>query len=237
MGARGLATRVVVPDAWGTPIGSPLFHAGRGLARLLAATCLRLRVNGIEHVPLDGGILVVSNHLSIADPPLVAAIMPRPVAFMGKAELFRNPFLGFLFRQWGVFPVRRGEVDVGAVRTALALLKDGAAVVVFPEGTRRPDRLSEALPGIGYFAARSECLVVPVGVTGTEVIRSPLSLRLRPQVNVNVGPAFIVPKGSSDEGATIIMQNIAALLPKERRGHYDASDPAAGPAEPASGRS
>jgi 1-acyl-sn-glycerol-3-phosphate acyltransferase len=208
-------------------IGSPLYWVSRWLVEALVRRFLRLEVDGIENFPRSGGVLVVSNHVSIADPPLLALVAPRPVSFMGKTELFRNRFRSWLFRSWGVFPVRRGEIDVGAVRTALHLLHEGTPVVIFPEGTRRPTELGEGLPGIGYFAARSACPVLPVGIVGTEGIRHLLDIRHRSHINVRFGKTFMVPKGSAEAGAELIMQNIAALLPPERRGRYDSTDPAA----------
>jgi 1-acyl-sn-glycerol-3-phosphate acyltransferase len=193
----------------------------RALVRLLTVTLMRFRVEGVENFPAQDGVLIVSNHQSVADPPLIAAVTPRPVTFMGKTELFRNRIFGMIFRSWGVFPVRRGEMDIGAVRMALSLLREGTTVVIFPEGTRHREGLGEALPGIGYFGARAGCPVVPVGITGTEVIHSIWSLRHRPRVTVRFGPAFMVPKGGAEAGAELMMREIAALLPPERRGRYD----------------
>lgn len=202
-------------------VGSWSYWFNRALVRLLASIFIRLKVEGVENFPAQDGALIVSNHLSVADPPLIAAVIPRPVTFMGKTELFRNPVLGAIFRSWGVFPVRRGEVDIGAVRMALGLLREGTTVVIFPEGTRQRQGLGEALPGIGYFAARANCPVVPVGIVGTEVIRNLGSLLRFPTVTVRFGPAFTVPRGSAEAGAELMMQRIAALLPPERRGRYD----------------
>ena len=202
-------------------VGSRSYWINRSIVRFLVARFLRLTVEGREHIPRNGGLLIVSNHLSIADPPLLATISPRPVTFMGKRELFRNPILGRIFTSWGVFPVRRGEVDIGAVRMALGLLKSGAAIVLFPEGTRHREGLGEALPGVGYFAARSGCSVLPVGIVGTESIRNFLDIRFGPTVTVRFGEPFVVPKSSAGGGADLIMRHIAALLPKARRGRYD----------------
>lgn len=203
-------------------VGSRSYWFHRRIVQFLVARFLHLTVQGTEHIPPNGGLLIVSNHLSIADPPLLVTICPRPVTFMGKIELFKNPLLGRIFTSWGVFPVRRGQVDIGAVRMALGLLKSGAAVVLFPEGTRRRQGLGEALPGVGYFAARSGCPVLPMGIVGTQSINDLLDIRHRPTVNVRFGETFMVPKSSPELGADLIMHNIAALLPKERRGRYDA---------------
>lgn len=204
------------------------YWISRALGQLVARVFLRLTVAGAEHVPGQGGALVVANHLSVADPPLLVAICSRPLAFMGKSELFHSPLRAAIFRGWRVFPVRRGEVDVAAVRAALGFLRRGEVVVVFPEGTRRPKGLGAALPGIGYFAVRSGCPVVPVGIEGTQVIKNLWSLRFRPRVRVTFGEPFVVPGGDAEVGATLIMRGIAALLPKERRGQYAVTDTSRG---------
>lgn len=202
-----------------------LYWSCRAGVQLLARLFLRLTVTGAEHLPHEGGVLIVANHLSVADPPILAAISARPLSFMGKTELFRYRITSALFRRWRVFPVRRGEVDIGAVRFALGLLGSGEALVVFPEGTRRPKGLGEPLPGIGYLAARSGCPVVPVGIDGTEVIGSFWSLLRRPTVRIKFGERFLVPRGSAEMGADLIMRNIAALLPEARRGRYAGTEP------------
>ncbi len=201
-------------------VGTRFFWVHRKIVQFLIARFLRLRVEGLEHLPEQGGVLIVSNHLSIADPPLLATISRRPVTFMAKAELFGNPIMAMIFRAWGVFPVRRGQVDVGAVRMALSLLRDGQVLVVFPEGTRHREGLGEALPGIGYLASRSGCLVVPVGIVGTESINSLLDVRHGGAVTVSFGKPFIFDKLEAESGADTIMQNIAALLPADRRGRH-----------------
>jgi len=93
-----------------------------------------VRVRGKYRVPQKGGLLILSNHLSDLDPIVVQVVCPRPVHFMAKSELFEMRILGRLLRGFGSFPVKRGEPDRGALKTAAQLLKDGDAVVVFPEG-------------------------------------------------------------------------------------------------------
>lgn len=197
-----------------------LYRIASRLVWILSRLFLDLRVEGTQHVPLAGGLLVVSNHASNTDPPLVASTCPRPLIFMGKTELFRNPLAGALLRAWHVFPVRRGEVDVAAVRLALSLLKEGSALVIFPEGTRHPEGLGRATPGIGYLAGRSACPVLPVAIAGSAQIRGFMSLLRRPQVRVRFGKPFTIETGNSEEAAELIMRSIAELLPPDQRGHY-----------------
>jgi 1-acyl-sn-glycerol-3-phosphate acyltransferase len=170
--------------------------------------------------------LVVSNHVSVADPLIIVGSCPRPLAFMAKEELFRGWYARLAARlTGGAFPVRRGQNDVRAVRVALELIRGGSAVMLFPEGTRHPEGLGPALPGISYLATRSECPVLPVAVVGSEAVRRVTHLMARPSIEVRFGEPFVVTErdGDAPSIAGQIMQHIAALLPPDRRGVYGSS--------------
>ena len=94
-------------------------------------------VQGAENVPKEGAVLCVSNHTSYLDPVAIGNVSPRRVVFMGKAELFHNRILNWLLRGVDGFPVKRGEADMTAFKTALGFLKAGRLVCIFPEGTRQ----------------------------------------------------------------------------------------------------
>lgn len=126
------------------------------------------RVLGAERVPLEGAVIVAPVHVSTLDPPAVACGLPRMLAFMAKAELFRVPVFGPLIRSLGAFPVRRGEGDTEAIRMTLKLLGEGRAVLVFPEGTRGDgQRMLPVNRGVAMLAKRSGAMVLPVGLAGT----------------------------------------------------------------------
>jgi 1-acyl-sn-glycerol-3-phosphate acyltransferase len=119
-------------------------------------------------VPESGAVLIAANHSSYLDPPLVGGSAARPVHFLAKAELFDVPFLGWLIRGLNSHPIRRGASDPGAIRTAVKILADGHALLVFPEGTRGPEgALREPKGGVGMLAALSGAPVVPVYVQGS----------------------------------------------------------------------
>jgi 1-acyl-sn-glycerol-3-phosphate acyltransferase len=186
---------------------------------LLTRSC----VVGRDHVPRGGGMLVVSNHASNADPVILMAVIPRPVAFMAKEELFRPRLVRTILRLWrGAFPVRRGQVDISALREALGLIRDGFPVVLFPEGTRTSGGLGRAHPGVAYLATRARCPVLPVAIVGSEAMQSVWNLRRRPRFAVRIGEPFVVPDHTAEPSAVLdlIMGRIAELLPEERRGVY-----------------
>lgn len=194
------------------------------LFRLLA----RLKVRGLENVPGEGPLLVVANHLSLADPPLLGVSLGRRVNFMAKRELFRWPAIRYLLGKLGAFPVYRGRLDLGAMRRVYQLLGDGAALVVFPEGKRsRSGELRSALPGAAQIAVRTKVLILPVAIYGTEALERPLGLLSRPEVTVNIGRPFYLPpvngrvsRRELGHFTTLIMAGVAALLPPSYRGEY-----------------
>lgn len=201
--------------------GSLLYRLVRWFTLLVAFLFTHVRVVGREHVPGSGGLLVVSNHLSHADPVILMAFAPRPLVFMAKEELFRPRYTRWFLTWWGgAFAVRRGQRDIRAVRDALDLMRAGVAVVVFPEGTRRPEGLGAPQAGVGYLAARAGCPVLPVAIVGSEHVNL-WSLRKRPAFEVRFGEPFTV-EGSraSEDLADVVMERIAALLPPKRRGVY-----------------
>ena len=125
----------------------------------------RGRTLGNGHVPMDGPLVVVANHGSHLDPPLLGHALGRPVAFMAKAELFSIPFLGRVIRACGAYPVKRGASDREAIRTATARLQEGWAIGVFLDGTRQENgRVNQPMPGAALLAARSGAALLPVAI-------------------------------------------------------------------------
>lgn len=128
----------------------------------------RLQGHGYQHVPRSGPVLLVANHSSVLDPPLVGGMAPRRVSFLAKAELFDIPLFGRLIRGLNAHPVRREGADPAALRTALRLLERGEILLVFPEGTRGEEGVLRAgKPGAGMLAVLSGAPVVPVYIRGS----------------------------------------------------------------------
>lgn len=128
----------------------------------------RLEAQGRQHVPRTGPVLLVANHSSVLDPPLIGGMTPRPVTFLAKAELFRIPLFGRFLRALNANPVRRDGGDPAALRLALRILEKEGTLLVFPEGTRGVEgTLRPGKPGAGMLAAMSRAAVVPVYVRGS----------------------------------------------------------------------
>ena len=141
-------------------------------ARLFASGCFGLLtgwdVRGRQHIPREGGLLVASNHISFWDPPMVGSALPREVHFLAKEELFRTPGLGWLIRSLNSIPIRRGVADLSGLARALEVLRQGEALLMFPEGSRMRDgELHPSRPGVGMMAVQADVPIVPCYISGS----------------------------------------------------------------------
>jgi 1-acyl-sn-glycerol-3-phosphate acyltransferase len=199
----------------------------RSLVWLCVLVWSRREVLGLENVPRKGPAILASNHLSLADPPLLAALVSRRLVYMAKKELWSTPIIGPLYGLAGFIPVRRFEADVGALRRAEKVLREGHVLVMFPEGHRSGHPgLGKGHPGTAIVALRSGAPIVPVGVSGTETVSLPRCFLRRTRVRIAFGQPFTLPRGQrlttelAEEGTELIMKRIAALLPEAYRGMY-----------------
>ncbi len=136
----------------------------RGLARLYFG----LRVEGAQHVPLTGGLLLAANHASYLDIPLLGCGVHRRLWYMGRRDLFPVPGLKWLFRGLGWIPIRPDRLDRQGFHAAIELIRNGKAVVIYPEGGRTvTGKLRHGKPGLGIIVAQTQCAVVPVHIDGT----------------------------------------------------------------------
>jgi 1-acyl-sn-glycerol-3-phosphate acyltransferase len=137
--------------------------AVRGLCRVYFG----LELHGIEHIPLDGPLLIVPNHQTYADPPLVTIPIRRPVFYMAWSRLFTIPFFAGFIRRLRAFPVDIDRSDGQAVRAAVRLLRAGEALMIFPEGGRTPDGALQPFKlGAFRMAVTHRAPVLPVTIVG-----------------------------------------------------------------------
>jgi 1-acyl-sn-glycerol-3-phosphate acyltransferase len=169
---------------------SPMFHA-----------YFRGRIYGAENVPQKGPLIVVSNHASDFDPPIVSCCVQRPVAYMAKEELFRVPVLKQAITLYGAYPVKRGTADRAAIRAAMNCLQQGWAVGVFLQGTRTPDaRISAPKLGAALIAAKAKVPLLPVSLWGTQkIVQKGSAVPRRVPVTVRIGELIETPQ-STDRG-------------------------------------
>jgi len=137
------------------------------LVKCVTHLLFRIKVHGKENFPAEGAVIVAINHKSFWDAPLVAAELPRELAFMAKKELFKVPVVGAIIKWAGAFPVSRGTGDLGAIKAALSALKAGKAMAIFPEGTRvKGDQAHSAKAGVALIAEKTGAPIVPVAIRG-----------------------------------------------------------------------
>ena len=158
----------------------PLYRWGHRLTNLFCKTMGHLEVQGVHHIPKEGGVLFVSNHVSFLDPVIVGSAANREIHFMARSTAFDIPGLGKLISMYNAYPVNRGAPDLGALRKTISLLKDGNAVLMFPEGTRSVDgTLGKARDGACFIADRAGVPTIPVFHSGAERMLPRSSRRLR----------------------------------------------------------
>lgn len=181
---------------------------------------MEMRVSGLEHLPPRGAAIVACNHLVTFDVFPLQLALPRMIFYMGKAELFQNPLIHWLFRQLGGFPVYRGERDTWALERAKRVLEAGEIVAMFPEGTRSRGRgLAAARPGAAKLALEANCPLIIVSIDGVQNLFK--TLPRRALVKVTIAPPVYPQPGESPLALTDrMMFMMAANLPHELRGVY-----------------
>lgn len=203
-----------------------------GLIRVVAKVCLNLRTEGLDRIPRKGPGIILSNHTTNIEGPLLYVLLqPRPATGLGKIELWENPFTRFFVTAWGLIPLRRIGMDRQALDQAYRALRDGMYLGVAPEGTRsKTGALSQGLPGAAMIAAGSGAPVYPVVHWGLTDLGSNLRRGKRSTVVFRMGRPFRVQLPSSQPGRGAgksrrrmvdeMMYQLAAALPPQYRGIY-----------------
>jgi len=207
---------------------SLLFWAVNATIKTLIRVCCRVHDEALQHVPHRGPLIVIANHVSFLETPLLYThLLPRPMTAFSKAELWDKAWSRFLFDLWGAIPVRRGEADLSAMRAGLERLQAGYIVALAPEGTRsRNGRLQRAHPGVVSIALRSGAPILPLAHWGGEKLVANLRRLRRTDFYIALGEPFTVDAPAPVTRAVRqhivdeMMYRIAALLPPEYRGYY-----------------
>jgi 1-acyl-sn-glycerol-3-phosphate acyltransferase len=199
--------------------------------RLLFNTLSHVEVSGLENIPVGQPYLMVFNHVSLYEAPILVSHWPESLEVLGAKDVWERPGQNLLANAYGGIPIYRGEVDRTAMYKMLAVLQSGRPLLIAPEGTRsHKPGMQAGKPGIAFVYEKLHVPFVPVGMIGTTEDFLPNLLHFRkPTVKMVIGPAFMLP---TDLGAELkrseayqvqvdyVMRKIAALLPEEYRGMY-----------------
>ena len=221
-----------MPETYHVPFRYRLSRpALKAVFRLIFHILGRVKVTGMENVPYGKPYVVAMNHISIYDPPLIAAFWPEVLEIIGASDVFYKPGQGQLLKLYGVMPVHRGEYDRAVLQRVVSMIRAGYPLLIAPEGGRsHVPALRRAYPGIAYIIEGTGAPVVPVGLVGTTEDFWQRSKRgERPHLEIRIGTPITLPsiseKGAArrearQRNADLVMQHLAGLLPEEYRGVY-----------------
>jgi 1-acyl-sn-glycerol-3-phosphate acyltransferase len=199
----------------------------RGIFRVLG----RVKIVGTENIPYGRPYVVAMNHVSIFDPPFVAAFWPEGLEIIGAEDVFAKPGQGQLLKLYGVIPVHRGDYDRALLTRIIRIIKSGFPLLIAPEGGRsHVTAMQRAKPGIAYIIERTGVPVLPVALIGTtEDYWQRAKRGGRPLLEMRIGRPIHLPEITSrgtekhqarQKNADLVMSYLAGLLPQEYRGVY-----------------
>ena len=201
---------------------SPLYWVSHFGVWLFLKLKYRMKITGEKNIPRTGGAVIVANHCSYLDPPVMCAVSAsRIVRFMARDTLFSSAFAKWYFNGVRVIALDRTRGDLGALKRAIATLKEGKVIGLFPEGTRSRDgQMHDAKGGIGFLVAKGDVPVVPLHITGTFQAFPKGSSKFRPsRVTARIGKpitpeeirAAMPVKGDYEAVGALIMRRIREL--------------------------
>jgi len=203
----------------------------RGFFRQVFHALFHIEINGLENIPKGKAYIISHNHVSLFEPPLIAAFWPEHIEAIAGADVFHRPGQKFFVRAYRAIPIRRGEYDRKVIDVMMNVLGSGRPLMIAPEGGRSHETaLRRAQAGVAYIVDRAKVPVLPVGISGTTDDALSRALRGgRPHLRMNIGDAFSPPaiegrgdvrRESRQRNADLVMEQIAALIPEEYRGVY-----------------
>ena len=161
---------------------------------------------GIENIPQKNAFIMVSNHGSLLDPPLLGHALGRNISFMAKAELFKIPLLGFIIKACGAYPVKRGIVDKNTIKTACKKLSNDNCIGIFIDGTRQKNgRVNRPKQGAALLAFKNQKLLLPVAIVNSHrLIRFKFFFPLFSKIVIKVGKPVQPPQSSSRDDLNVV---------------------------------
>lgn len=139
----------------------------KGIASVLLRILYRVEIQHTASIPNRGPLIVCSNHIHNFDPVVMAMGVKREIRFMAKAEMFTWPIIGYIAKQGGAFPVKRGSADIQAIKQSLQILKAGEVLGIFPEGTRsKTGEMKELFQGVAMLAEKTDATILPTAIVG-----------------------------------------------------------------------
>ncbi|MCH7225558.1 lysophospholipid acyltransferase family protein [Haloferula sp. A504] len=178
-----------------------IYWSGWLIFRSAFRSLFGLRVRGAENLIEDGPVLVVANHQSFLDPPLIGTLYGSEMHFLARKTLFKEGFLRWLYGQWNSIPVDQEKPDMSSLKTIIRRLKEGNRVLVFPEGARTMDgSLGEAQPGVGLIAVKAGAPIQPIRIRGARraLPRGSAWIRLA-RIEVHIGEPIRLSKAELKE--------------------------------------
>jgi 1-acyl-sn-glycerol-3-phosphate acyltransferase len=161
---------------------------------------------GRHNIPQKDSFIMVSNHGSLLDPPLLGHALGRNIAFMAKAELFKIPFLGFVIKACGAYPVKRGIADKNTIKTACKKLSNNNSIGIFIDGTRQKNgRVNKPKQGAALLAFKNQKLLLPVAIVNSHrLIRFKFCIPLFSKIVIKVGKPVQPPQSSSRDDLNFV---------------------------------
>jgi cytidylate kinase len=190
---------------------TPFYAFGRDFVATFARLFLKFRIEGFEHIPPKGPLIVACNHISFWDPPLVGSTFPRHLHFIAKRELFENKVFGAMLRGYNSIPIQRGPQGRAGLRGAAEVLGQGGAVLIFPEGTRnKSGTMLAPKSGIAHLAATCRAPVVPARISGSNQIRRSMARQVL--IRLTYGPPMMPPVGAGAEGGRAYAERVMGAI-------------------------
>jgi len=165
---------------------------------------------GRDNIPQKDSFIMVSNHGSLLDPPLLGHALGRNISFMAKAELFKIPFLGFIIRACGAYPVKRGIADKNTIKTACKKLSNDNSIGIFIDGTRQKNgRVNKPKQGAALLAFKNQKLLLPVAILNSHsLIRFKFCIPLFSKIVIKVGKPVQPPQSSSRDDLNSVTMHL-----------------------------